>query len=53
MFDEEIEGYKLEKELGKGSFSRVLLATKLNTGEKCAVKKLTKVTLVIKDLKNI
>ena len=42
MFDEEIDGYKLEKELGKGAFSKVLLATKLNTGEKCAVKKIDK-----------
>ena len=42
MFDEEIEGYKLEKELGQGAFSKVLLATKLDTGEKCAIKKIDK-----------
>ena len=42
MFDEEIDGYKLEKELGQGGFSKVLLATKLDTGEKCAIKKIDK-----------
>ena len=42
MFDEEIEGYKLEKEIGQGAFSKVLIATKLDTGEKCAIKKIDK-----------
>ena len=42
MSDEELKGYRLEKELGKGAFSQVYLATKLDTGEKCAVKKIDK-----------
>ena len=42
MFDEQIDGYKLEKEFAKGSFTRVILATKLDTGEKCAIKKIDK-----------
>ena len=42
MFDEELKGYKFEKEIGKGSFSKVVLATKLDSGEKCAIKKIEK-----------
>ncbi len=42
MFDEELEGYKFEKEIGKGAFSKVILATKLGTGEKYAIKKIDK-----------
>ena len=42
MSDEELKGYRLEKELGRGAFSQVYLATKLDTGEKCAVKKIDK-----------
>ena len=40
MFDEEIKGYKLEKVIAEGGFSKVLLATKLDTKEKCAIKKI-------------
>ena len=40
MFDEEIKGYKLEKEIAEGTFSKVLLGTKLDTNEKCAIKKI-------------
>ena len=42
MLEEEIKGYKFEKEIGKGAFSKVILATKLDTGEKCAIKKIDK-----------
>ena len=42
MSDEELKGYKIEKELRKGAFSQVLLATKLDTGEKYAIKKIEK-----------
>ena len=42
MFDEELNGYKFEKEIGKGAFSKVILATKLGTGEKYAIKKIDK-----------
>ena len=42
MLDEEIKGYKFEKEIGKGAFSKVILATKLDSGEKCAIKKIEK-----------
>ena len=51
MFDEQIDGYKLEKELAKGSFTRVILATKLDTGEKCAIKKIDKSNLNDKRLR--
>ena len=42
MLEEEIKGFKFEKEIGKGAFSKVILATKLDTGEKCAIKKIDK-----------
>ena len=42
MLEEEINGFKFEKEIGKGAFSKVILATKLDTGEKCAIKKIDK-----------
>ena len=38
MIEEELRGYKSEGEIGKGAFSKVILATKLDTGEKCAIK---------------
>ena len=42
MLEEELKGFKFEKEIGKGAFSKVLLATRLDTGEKCAIKKIDK-----------
>ena len=39
---EELKGFKYEKKIGKGAFSEVLLATRLDTGEKCAIKKIDK-----------
>ena len=42
MNDEELKGFKFEKEIGKGAFSKVILATKLDTGEKFAIKKIDK-----------
>ena len=42
MFEDELKGFKFEKEIGKGAFSKVILATKLDTGEKCAIKKIDK-----------
>ena len=40
MIGDELKGYKFEKEIGKGAFSSVFLATKLDSGEKCAIKKI-------------
>ena len=40
MIEDELKGYKFEKEIGKGAFSKVILATKLDSGEKCAIKKI-------------
>ena len=51
MFDEEIKGYKLEKVIGEGGFSKVLLATKLDTKEKCAIKKIDLSLAIDKRLK--
>ena len=42
MFDEELKGYKIEKQIGGGAYSQVLLATKLDTGEKFAIKRIDK-----------
>ena len=42
MSGEELKGYKIEKEIGKGAFSQVVLGTKLDTGEKVAIKKIDK-----------
>lgn len=39
---DEIKGYKYEKDIGKGAFSKVILATKVDTGEKFAIKQIDK-----------
>lgn len=42
MFDEEINGYKLEKEISKGGlYGKVYFGTKLDTKEKCVIKKIS------------
>ena len=42
MFDEKLKGYEFEKEIGKGAFANVILATKMGTGEKFAIKRIDK-----------
>ena len=37
-----IKGYKLEKEIGSGSFSKVFYGVKMEDGRKCAIKKIDK-----------
>ena len=42
MFDEMINEYKFEKEIAQGIISKIFLATKLDTKEKYAIKKIHK-----------
>ena len=42
MYGNELQGYRFDKEIGKGAFSMVYLATKTDTGERYAIKRIDK-----------
>jgi serine/threonine protein kinase len=42
MYGDELQGYRFDKEIGKGAFSKVYLATKKDTGERYAIKRIDK-----------
>ena len=42
MYGNELQGYRFDKEIGKGAFSKVYLATKIDTGERFAIKRIDK-----------
>ena len=51
MFDEMLNGYRLENEIGQGDYFKVFLATKLDTKEKFAIKKIQRDLLNNKGIK--
>ena len=42
MYGDELQGFRFDKEIGKGAFSKVYLATKKDTGERYAIKRIDK-----------
>jgi serine/threonine protein kinase len=42
MYGNELQGYRFDKEIGKGAFSMVYLATKTDSGERYAIKRIDK-----------
>ena len=42
MYGNELQGFRFDKQIGKGAFSTVYLATKVDTGEKYAIKRIDK-----------
>ena len=40
MYGNELQGFRFDKQIGKGAFSTVYLATKVDTGEKYAIKRI-------------
>jgi len=51
MYGDELQGYRFEKEVGIGDFSKVYLATKTDTGEIYALKRIDKALICDKRLK--